>query len=119
MTTATITTRSSRERSFTTNYTYENRLRIKVSTWHNLARKEFRTNVSVVWFEESGNFAIEKSIGSIFGDLFNRTIAVTPCNRYSQKSFDVAVAEGIAKYNAIAHEYDAIVNQLLTEGETN
>jgi hypothetical protein len=119
MTTATITTRSSRERSFTTNYTYENRLRVKVSTWHNLARKEFRTNVSVVWFEENERVVIEKSIGSIFGDLFNRTIAVTPCNRYSQKNFDLAVAEGLAKYNAIAHEYDAIVNQLLTQGETN
>jgi hypothetical protein len=119
MTTATITTRSSRERSFTTNYTYDNRLRLKVSTWHNLARKEFRTVVSVVWFEESGNFAIEKSIGGIFSDLFARTIAVTPCNRYSQKSFDVAVAEGLAKYHAIAHEYDAVIEQLLAEGETN
>jgi len=119
MTTATITTRSSRERSFTTNYTYENRLRIKVSTWHNLARKEFRTNVSVVWFEQNGNFVIEKSIGSIFGDLFNRTIAVTPCNRYSQKNFDLAVAKGLANFNALADEYNAIVNQLLTEGETN
>jgi hypothetical protein len=115
MTTATITTRSSRERSFTTNYTYENCLRVKVTTSHYLERKEFRTNVSVVWYEESGNFVIEKSIGSIFGDLFNRTIAVTTCNRYSQKNFDLAVAEGIAKYNAIAQEYDAIVNQLLTD----
>jgi hypothetical protein len=119
MTTATITTRSSRERSFTTNYTYENRLRLKVSTWHNLARKEFRTNVSVVWYEESGNFVIEKSIGSIFGDLFNRTIAVTPCNRYSQKNFDLAVAEGLAKFQAIAYEYDETIEQLLTKGETN
>jgi hypothetical protein len=118
MTTATITTRSSRERSFTTNYTYENRIRVKVSTWHNLARKEFRTNVSVVRYEESGNFVIEKSIGSIFGDLFNRTIAVTPCNRYSQKSFDLAVAEGLAKFQEIALEYEVRVGQLLAEGET-
>ena len=119
MQTAIKTTSSSRERSFTTNYTYENRLRVKVTTWHNKDRKEFRTTVSVVWFEESGNFVIEKSIGSIFDNLFARTIAVTPCSRYSQKNFDLAVAEGLAKYNAIAHEYDVIVNQLLTEGETN
>jgi hypothetical protein len=118
MTTATITTRSSRERSFTTNYTYENRLRLKVTTSHNKERKEFRTYVSVVWFEESGNFVIEKSIGSIFGNLFAKTIAVTPCNRYSQKNFDLAVAEGLAKFQAIAYEYDETIEQLLTKGET-
>jgi hypothetical protein len=119
MTTATITTRSSRDRSFTTNHTYENRLRVKVTTSHNKDRKEFRTYVSVCWFEESGNFVIEKSIGSIFGDLFAKTIAVTPCNRYSEKNFELAIAEGIAKFQSIAHEYEPIVNQLLTEGETN
>ena len=117
MTTAIKTIRTG-DRKYTTNFTYENRLRVKVTTSHNKDRKEFRTYVSVVWFEESGNFVIEKSIGSIFGDLFAKTIAVTTCNRYSEKNFELAIAEGIAKYNAIAHEYEPIVNQLLTQGET-
>jgi hypothetical protein len=117
MTTAIKTIRTG-DRKYTTNFTYENRLRVKVTTSHNKERKEFRTYVSVVWFEQNGNFVIEKSIGSIFGDLFARTIAVTPCNRYSEKNFELAIAEGLAKFNEVALEYEVRVGSLLHEGET-
>jgi hypothetical protein len=97
--------------------TYNDKFRVNVTTTHDKERKHYRTYVSVVSFEISNNFVIEKSIGSIFGDLFARVIRTTPCNRFSQSSFDIECANARHDYNKLINEYEQIITSLLNEKE--
>jgi len=98
--------------------TYNDKFRVNVTTIHDKERKVYRTYVSVVSFELSGNnFVIEKSIGSIFGDLFARVIRTTPCNRFSQSSFDIECANARNDYNKLSNDYEQIITSLLNDKE--
>jgi hypothetical protein len=93
--------------------TYNDKFRVNVTTIHDKERKCYRTYVSVVSFEISNNFVIEKSIGSIFGDFFAKVIRTTPCNRFSQSSFDIECANARNDYNAISNHYETVITHLL------
>jgi hypothetical protein len=77
----------------------------------------YRTYVSVVSFEISNNFVIEKSIGSIFGGLYATVIRTTPCNRFSQSSFDIECANARNDYNALSGHYEQQITALLNDKE--
>jgi hypothetical protein len=93
--------------------TYNDLYRVNVTTIHDKERKVYRTYVSVVSFEISNNFVIEKSIGSIFGDLFAKTIRTTPANRFSQSSFDIECANARNDYNSLVNHYETVITHLL------
>jgi len=93
--------------------TYNDKFRVNVTTIHDKERKVYRTYVSVVSFEISNNFVIEKSIGSIFGDLFAKTIRTTPANRFSQSSFDIECANARNDYNSLVNHYETVITHLL------
>lgn len=98
------------------NLTYNNKYRVVVSTTHDKERKCYRTYVSLVEVEFRANnpyFVIEKSIGSIFSDLFAKVIRTTECKRFSQSSFDVECANARNDYNAISNDYEKIITHLL------
>ena len=97
--------------------TFNDKFRVNVTTTHDKERKVYRTYVSVVSFEISNNFVIEKSIGSIFGDLFAKVIRTTPCNRFSQSSFDIECANARNDYNAISNHYETVITSLLNNKE--
>lgn len=97
--------------------TYNDKFRVNVTTIHDKERKVYRTYVSVVSFEISNNFVIEKSIGSIFGDLFARVIRTTECNRFSQSSFDIECANARNDYNKLSNDYEQIITSLLNDKE--
>lgn len=97
--------------------TYNDKFRVNVTTTHDVERKCYRTYVSVVSFEISNNFVIEKSIGSIFGDLFARVIRTTPCNRFSQSSFDIECANARNDYDKLSNDYERIITSLLNDKE--
>jgi hypothetical protein len=97
--------------------TYNDKFRVNVTTIHDVERKCYRTYVSVVSFEISNNFAIEKSIGSIFGDLFARVIRTTPCNRFSQSSFDIECANARNDYDKLSNDYEKVITSLLNDKE--
>jgi len=94
--------------------TYNDLYRVNVTTIHDQQRKQYRTYVSVVSFEKlDNNFSIEKSIGSIFGDLFAKTIRTTPANRFSQSSFEIECANARNDYNSLVNHYETIITHLL------
>lgn len=93
--------------------TFNDKYRVNVVTIHDIARKQYRTYVSLVSVEFNNNFAIEKSIGSIYGSLYARTIRTTPCNRFSQSAFDIEFANGVIEYNVVSHLYETTVAHLL------
>jgi len=95
--------------------TYNDKFRVNVTTIHDKERKVYRTYVSVVSFEISNNFVIEKSIGSIFGGLYATVIRTTPCNRFSQSSFDIECANARNDYNAISGHYEQQILVLLND----
>lgn len=97
--------------------TYNDKFRVNVTTTHDVERKCYRTYVSVVSFEISNNFVIEKSIGSIFGDLFARVIRTTPCNRFSQSSFDIECANARNDYDKLSNDYERVITSLLNDKE--
>jgi hypothetical protein len=109
--TNTSTRQTERKNKYT--ITYNDKFRVNVTTTHDKERKVYRTYVSVVSFEISNNFVIEKSIGSIFGDLFAKTIRTTECNRFSQSSFDIECANARNDYNALANHYETVITHLL------
>ncbi len=109
--TDTFTRQTDRKQKHT--ITYNDLYRVNVTTIHDKERKVYRTYVSVVSFEISNNFVIEKSIGSIFGDLFAKTIRTTPANRFSQSSFDIECANARNDYNALANHYETVITHLL------
>ena len=94
--------------------TYNDKFRVNVTTIHDKERKVYRTYVSVVSFEKlDNNFSIEKSIGSIFGDLFATTLRTTPANRFSQSSFDIECANARNDYNSLVNHYETVITHLL------
>ena len=94
--------------------TFNDKYRVNVVTIHDIARKEYRTYVSLVSYEKlDNNFGVEKSIGSIYGSLYARTIRTTPCNRFSQSAFDIEFANGVIEYNVISHLYETTISHLL------
>ena len=109
--TATFTRQTERKNKMT--ITYNDLYRVNVTTIHDKERKQYRTYVSVVSFELSNNFVIEKSIGSIFGDLFAKTIRTTECNRFSQSSFDIECANARNDYNSLVNHYETVITHLL------
>jgi hypothetical protein len=109
--TNTFTRKTERKNKLT--ITYNDKFRVNVTTTHDKERKVYRTYVSVVSFELSNNFVIEKSIGSIFGDLFAKTIRTTPCNRFSQSSFDSEFANAVIEYNSLVTHYETVITHLL------
>ena len=109
--TTTFTRQTERKNKMT--ITYNDLYRVNVTTIHDKERKQYRTYVSVVSFELSNNFVIEKSIGSIFGDLFAKTIRTTECNRFSQSSFDIECANARNDYNSLVNHYETIITHLL------
>jgi hypothetical protein len=103
-----------KERSTKLTITYNDKFRVNVTTTHDKERKVYRSYVSVVSYEKlDNNFVIEKSIGSIFGDLFAKTIRTTPCNRFSQSSLDIEFANAVIEYNVISHLYETTITHLL------
>ena len=111
--TATFTRQTERKNKMT--ITYNDLYRVNVTTIHDKERKQYRTYVSVVSFELSNNFVIEKSIGSIFGDLFAKTIRTTECNRFSQSSFDIECANARNDYNSLVNHYETVITHLLNK----
>jgi hypothetical protein len=109
--TATFTRQTERKNKMT--ITYNDLYRVNVTTIHDKERKQYRTYVSVVSFELSNNFVIEKSIGSIFGDLFAKVIRTTECNRFSQSSFDIECANARNDYNSLVNHYETVITHLL------
>jgi len=93
--------------------TYNNKYRVVVSTTHDKERKCYRTYVSLVEVEFRNNFVIEKSIGSIFSDLYAKVIRTTECNRFSQSSFEIECANARNDYNAISNHYETTITHLL------
>ena len=103
-----------KERSTKLTITYNDKFRVNVTTTHDKERKVYRSYVSVVSYEKlDNNFVIEKSIGSIFGDLFAKTIRTTPCNRFSQSSFDSEFANAVIEYNSLVTHYETVITHLL------
>ena len=109
--TNTFTRQAERKNKMT--ITYNDLYRVNVTTIHDKERKVYRTYVSVVSFELSNNFVIEKSIGSIFGDLFAKTIRTTECNRFSQSSFDIECANARNDYNSLVNHYETVITHQL------
>ena len=98
---------SSERRRITESYTLANNYRIKITTWHDKARKAYLTSVSECMTEpREGGYTIERH--TVYAD-FNRLVSSEPAARYSWQNMERV-------HNIAAESVGDLIRELLAAG---
>lgn len=95
-------------RRITESYTLENNYRVKISTWHDKARKAYLTNVSECQIQPRDGYTME--FHAMYSD-FNQTVIGERTSRYSWCDMERA-------HNIAAESVEDLVRELIAKGKT-